>query len=147
MESFQYNIIDIAAIISEKMKDKYDEDVSYWKLQKLLYFAQGFTMAYTDKKLFNDFITLNGFDISFDDVVPHYSADMAVKKSVKMNNYIDELLENLIEALGDLKLNELEEMIYREELLMENVRYKNKYIITDEVIKNRFKTIIKKVSD
>ena len=43
------NILDVSRYIVEKLGS-----VSKWKLQKLCYYAQGWTLAWTDKKLFKE---------------------------------------------------------------------------------------------
>lgn len=143
MESYQYSVNDIAIIIIRKMRVKYEEDISYWKLQKLLYYAQGFTMAYTGKKLFNESIVKNEMGLLCKDLETNLLQNNKTSND-DLPEYLNNLLENIIVAMGDFKLHELEEILYREESRLEYLGGKEECVVSDESIKIRFNQILEK---
>lgn len=141
MDSYKYTADDIAVILTEKMKIYYSENVSYWKLQKLLYFSQGFTMAYKKRKLFDNVIIANRFgpickDIFFDVEIKNR------ENVIELENELNDLLDDIVKSIGDFELHELEEFTYKDEAWMLSYKKGKNYPITDEDIKERFQRII-----
>ena len=54
MKSYHIPVEEVADYFLDKLETEYGDCMSISKLQKLLYYAQGFVMAFTGKKLFDD---------------------------------------------------------------------------------------------
>ena len=112
MESYNIPVEEVADYFINKLEPECEDCMSISKLQKLLYYAQGFVMAFTGKKLFNDPIyTCENFGFSKGD--KKFLNHILKRKKIKMSY---ELLGILLTVVGQglyvaFKLGKFEEKL------------------------------------
>ena len=130
-------------VLSEK---KYNESLSNMKVQKLVYYAQGFHLALYDTKLFNEKINAWAHGPVIDSLYHKYkqygSASIIITDEVNFEEITEqqkELLEQVYAEYGQFSAWRLRNMTHEEEPWKET---KLNEEITVEKLKSYFTTLI-----
>jgi uncharacterized phage-associated protein len=144
-----YTAVDIAKKIIAKTDASKGEIISNLKLQKLLYYVQGFYIAIYDKKLFDEPIEAWQYGPVVRMVYQHFKPFEAGALTLQQNEIIAELepdvealFDEILEEYGQFSAIKLMQMT-QEELPWKTVFFENPQgEISTELMKQYFKTQI-----
>lgn len=148
MKSYNLPIKDVAEYFLSKVDADAGDCISNLKLQKLVYYAQGFVMAITNKKLFDEKIiawqhgpvvkTLYDMykDFGANCITPDFNYDLS---KISKKSEIVEILDEVYNVYGQFSAWKLRQMTHSEGPWQ---NYNLNDIIPDESIMEFFKTQI-----
>lgn len=143
-----YSSYDVADYFLSLVNEEMDEQISNLKLQKLLYYAQGFYLALFNKRLFNSQIEAWEHGPVVPEVYHKYkkygARGIPSPKVVDFEKYDDEtkdFLNEIYDILGQFSAWKLRNMTHVEKPWRE--AYKSNGKITDKLMKDYFKTRLK----
>ncbi len=141
-----YNAIDIAKKVIAYTNEEEGDSITNLKLQKLLYYLQGFHLAFYNKPLFKEHIRAWTYGPVVEEVYQEfkgYGSQTIYKKDVKDELTLDEEAQNVFESVYEVYSKfsaiKLMEMTHAESPWRNTEIQK---IITHEKMKKFFKTRI-----
>jgi uncharacterized phage-associated protein len=144
-----YPIIDIANKIIANTDINQGETISNLKLQKILYYLQGFFIAVFDKKLFEEPIEAWQYGPVVRDAYFHFkkfeSSSISIKedeKIIKLSQNETELFREVMEEFGQFSAIKLMNMTHEELPWKKTFSENPQGEITYELLKEYFKTQI-----
>jgi uncharacterized phage-associated protein len=138
----QLTCFDVADYFLSLVNKESGDSISNFKLQKLVYYAQGFHLALFGKSLFNESIEAgqNGPTIPalFDKYKVYENKPINSPETIDSLKYSEstkELLETIFREYGQLSPGKLREMIYGEIPWINGFKKENKIVSNDDLKK------------
>lgn len=148
MESYNIPVEEVANYFLDKLEAETGDCISNLKLQKLVYYAQGFVMALKNKKLFNDDIKAWEHGPVIERLYRKYKENGSKPitrpdniEFPKLSQYEDlmDILDEVYEVYGQYSAWRLRDMTHKETPWLNTERNKT---ISDELMLSFFKTQI-----
>lgn len=149
MESYNIPVEEVANYFLSKLDAETEDCISNLKLQKLVYYAQGFVMALKDKKLFDEPIEAWAHGPVVKKLYDKYKkfGREAITSVLAESNYsslekfpeLMEILDEVYQVYGQFSAWRLRDMTHNETPWLETERNS---IISDELMVSFFKTQI-----
>jgi len=143
------NCFDVAKYFLSRVNEEYDERLSNLKLQKLLYYAQGFHLALFNKSLFNEKIEAWEHGPVVPDIYYEYkrygARGIPTPGNIdfdKYDNKTTELLDEIYDVFGQFSAWKLRNFTHAEPPWIKAMKSKSKVIIKKSM-KEYFKKRIK----
>jgi uncharacterized phage-associated protein len=141
--------LDIANYFLSLTNEEYGDGISNLKMQKLLFYAQGFHLAFYNKPLFNEKIEAWMHGPVVPDLYHHYKHNVAdaLPKPKKMDfkiysQDVQTLLDQIYNIYGQFSAWKLRNLTHAESIWKTAYKKVNKEISQDEM-KRYFKTLLK----
>ncbi len=147
--SFGYSVIDVANFFLAIEKHEIQEQITHLKLQKLVYYSQGASLAFYKKTLFNEEIQawLHGpvcpklyefFGYKNDFLDLKGTDKEKVLSLFSKNKNVEKILMDLWRAFGSYSGSRLENMTHQETTWLDAIRHGKSTVITPEAMYNYF---------
>jgi uncharacterized phage-associated protein len=123
MQSYNIPVKDVAEYFLSKVDTEAGDCISNLKIQKLVYYAQGFVLAFTNKKLFNENIVAwqhGPVVIELYDAYRKYGANCIKPEdsysfaSITSNEELIDILDDVYSVYGQFSAWKLREMTHEE---------------------------------
>lgn len=123
MQSYNIPVKDVAEYFLAKVDTEAGDCISNLKIQKLVYYAQGFVLAFTNKKLFNENIVAwqhGPVVVELYDEYKMYGAncikpdDSYSLKTITTHKELVEILDDVYSVYGQFSAWKLREMTHEE---------------------------------
>lgn len=140
------NPTQIADYFLKKTHPEFGDSISNLKLQKMVYYAQGFHLAMYDKPLFDEPVIAWEHGPVIESLYHRYkdygAGELPQPESVNLANYTEEqieLLDEVYEVYGQFSAWKLRNMTHSEKPWLETNRNQ---VISNEAMKDFFKTLL-----
>jgi Uncharacterized phage-associated protein len=135
-------------LVAQYIINEADADISASRLQSLLYYIQGFHLAFYDTPMFQDEFTITALNVPYPKIYSDTKSRSIICLEMKDNSLTKEeikLIKNVMDAFSWYGYRGLSAMAAEEKALYRISRDKeNNRIISKEIIKANFKDIRKK---
>lgn len=147
--SFDYSVFDVANYFLAIEKNKLQEQITHLKLQKLVYYAQGASLAFYKRRLFSEEIQawLHGpvcpklYEcFKHTKELPNLIGNEREKALIliRQDNDSNHVLTGVWKAFGNYSGSRLENMTHQETPWLEAIRHGRNTVITPESMYNYF---------
>lgn len=144
-----YSVIDISHKIIASTDASQGETISNLKLQKMLYYLQGFFIAVFDKRLFDEPIEAWQYGpvvrVAYNHFKEYGSSSISLKEGEKILDLTkseNELFNEVLEEYGQFSAIKLMNMTHEELPWKKTFNENPQGVITDDLLKEYFKTQI-----